>query len=171
MQSIINQFVEIGGISYVFVVDDTGTIIAHTFVPAVPPEIVADYKSGKASYDRKITGMGSFTEVTADILAGEAGSVHVGMDNGFIALQVQKAIGKQVYLLTILFVVSILISFALMYQVSRPLNDLVHYARHAAFPAGEIAAPPAERIKRLLLRVDEIGELGRLLRALIHRAP
>ena len=89
LQSIINQFTEISGISYVFVVDDAGNIIAHTFVPAVPEEIVADFVSGKPSYDRQVDGMGSFIEVTADMLSGEVGRVHVGMDNGFIALQVQ----------------------------------------------------------------------------------
>ena len=39
LQSIIDQFVEISGISYVFVVDEKGMIIAHTFVPGVPDEI------------------------------------------------------------------------------------------------------------------------------------
>jgi hypothetical protein len=43
LQSIIDQFVEISSISYVFVVDEKGVIIAHTFVPGVPGEILADY--------------------------------------------------------------------------------------------------------------------------------
>jgi len=34
LQSIIDQFVEISSISYVFVVDEKGVIIAHTFVPS-----------------------------------------------------------------------------------------------------------------------------------------
>ena len=136
LQSIIDQFVDIGGIAYVFVVDENGVIIAHTFVPGVPKEIAADYKTGKSTYDRQIKGMGRFTEVTADVLAGEAGRVHVGMDNGVIALQVQTAIGKQVYLLTIIFVLSVLISYGLMYQVSRPLDHLGRYARHAVFAEG-----------------------------------
>ena len=48
LQSIIDQFVEISGISYVFVVDENGVIIAHTFVPGVPDEITADYKDATA---------------------------------------------------------------------------------------------------------------------------
>src|SRR2546421_1461674 len=98
LQSIIDQFVEISGLSYVFVVDEKGVIIAHTFVPGVPDEITADYKDGKDVYDRMLTGLGNFSEVTAGIVAGEAGRVHVGIDKGYIALQVQTAIGREIYL-------------------------------------------------------------------------
>jgi len=110
LQSIIDQFIEISSISYVFVVDEKGVIIAHTFVPGVPDEIVADYKDAKDVYDRTLAGLGNFSEVTAGILAGEAGSVHVGMDKDYIALQVQTAIGKDVYLLSIILIVSVLVS-------------------------------------------------------------
>jgi sensor histidine kinase regulating citrate/malate metabolism len=129
LQSIIDQFVEISSISYVFVVDEKGVIIAHTFVPGVPDEILADYKDGKDVYDRTLAGLGNFSEVTAGILAGKAGHVHVGMDNDYIALQVQTAIGKEVYLLSIILIVSVLASYGLMYLVSRPLDHLRSYCQ------------------------------------------
>src|SRR5437667_8828451 len=72
LQSIIDQYVEIPGISYVFVVDAHGVIIAHTFVPGVPDVIAADYRDQRPVYNRVIPGMGRFTEVAAGILAGEA---------------------------------------------------------------------------------------------------
>ena len=65
LQSIIDQFVEVSGMSYVFVVDARGLIVAHTFVPEVPPEIVADYRDGRDVYDRVLKGLGRFSEVTA----------------------------------------------------------------------------------------------------------
>jgi hypothetical protein len=111
-------------------VDKKGMIIAHTFVPGVPDEILADYKNAKDVYDRKLAGLGNFSEVTAGILAGEAGYVHIGMDRGYIALQVQTAIGKEVYLLSIILIVSVLASYGLMYLVSRPLDHLRSYAWH-----------------------------------------
>jgi hypothetical protein len=70
-------------------------IIAHTFVPGVPDEILADYKNAKDVYDRTLAGLGNFSEVTAGILAGEAGYVHVGMDKGYIALQVQTPLARR----------------------------------------------------------------------------
>jgi sensor histidine kinase regulating citrate/malate metabolism len=169
LQSIIDQYVEIPGISYVFVVDAHGVVIAHTFVPGVPDEIASDYRSARAVYDRVLPGMGRFSEVTAGILAGEAGSVHVGVDKGYVALQVQTAIGKQVYLLTIVFLVSILASNRLLHQVSRPLLHLKNYAWRT-FSDGDRGEPlhPSE-VERLLARTDEIGELGRMIRSATWR--
>jgi len=163
LQSVIDQYIETPGISYVFVVDREGTIVAHTFVPGVPDEIVADYKSGKDTYDRTLAGMGSYSEVTAGIIGGQAGRVHVGMDKGYFALQVQTAIGKVVYLLAIIFVVSVLVTYGLMYQVSRPLHLLGSYAWHSL--SGEKHSPPSpSQLERLCARIDEVGELGRLIR-------
>ena len=164
LQSIIDQFVEISSISYVFVVDEKGTIIAHTFVPGVPDEILADYKDAKDVYDRTIAGLGNFSEVTADIIAGEAGHVHVGMDKGYIALQIQTAIGKEVNLLSIIFVVSVLVCYGLMYQVSRPLDHLRSYALHSLSRGKQASLPDPSQVKRLLERTDEVGELGRITR-------
>jgi len=169
LQSTIDQYVEIPGISYVFVVDANGSIIAHTFVPGVPDEITADYKDGKDVYDRTLAGLGNFSEVTAGVVAGEAGRVHVGMDKGYIALQVQTAIGKEVYLLTIIFVVSVLASYALMYQVSQPLDHLGSYAWHSLSSEQHVSPPPPRQLKRLLERIDEVGELGRLIRGASRR--
>ncbi|MEW6587361.1 MAG: hypothetical protein AB1442_17355, partial [Nitrospirota bacterium] len=39
VQAMIDQFTEIAGVSYVFVVDVQGEIISHTFVPVIPQEI------------------------------------------------------------------------------------------------------------------------------------
>jgi len=165
LQSVIDQYVEIPGISYVFVVDDHGDIIAHTFVPGIPDEIAANYRGNKDAYDRVLPGMGRFAEVTAGILAGQAGRVHVGVDKGYIALQVQTAIGKQVYLLTIVFLISVLVSYGLMYQVSRPLHHLTKHAWHS-FSDGEQGEPPhPTQVVNLLQRTDEVGELGRIIRS------
>src|SRR5258708_3276565 len=79
LQSIIAQFVEISGISYVFVVDENGVIIAHTFVPGVPDEIAADYKDAKDVYDRTLAGLGNVSEGTAGIVAAGASHVPLGI--------------------------------------------------------------------------------------------
>jgi hypothetical protein len=52
-------------------------------IARVPDEILADYKNATDVYDRTLAGLGNFSEVTAGILAGEAGYVHVGMDKGY----------------------------------------------------------------------------------------
>jgi sensor histidine kinase regulating citrate/malate metabolism len=171
LQSILDQFAEMSGISYVFVVDKRGVIVAHTFVPGVPDEIAADYREGRDVYERTLAGIGRVSEVTAGILAGEAGRVHVGTDKGYVALQVQTAIGKQVYLLTIIFVASVLVSYALIYQVSRPLDHLGRYAWNSLSEEGRRDPLPPSQVERMLQRTDEIGELGRIIRSAAGRRP
>jgi sensor histidine kinase regulating citrate/malate metabolism len=165
LQSIIDQFVNVSGISYVFVVDARGVIIAHTFVPGIPAEIAADYRDGRDVYDRVLAGLGRFSEATAGILDGQAGRVHVGVDKGYTAVQVQLAIGKQMYLLTIIFVVSVLVSYGLIYQVSRPLDHLRSYAWRSLSGEDRGTPAPPSQDERLLERTDEVGELGRVIRA------
>ena len=105
LQSLIDQFVEIQGIEYIYIADETGEFLAHTFVPGIPEEILAGDTSNTGTVERSLPGMGDFVEVGSPILAGVAGTVHVGMDTGLIALKVQRAIGQQVYLFWVVFVV------------------------------------------------------------------
>ena len=170
LQSVIDQFVGVGGISYVFVVDETGSIIAHTFVPGVPGEIMVDFREPKPVHKRQIPGMGSITEVTSKVLAGEAGTVHIGLDDEGISFQIQRAIGTQVYLLAIIFVLSVVTIFVAMYRVTRPIEDLCSYARNAVFGDEEAEAPSQDQIAPVMERIDEVGELGRLLRVLKERS-
>ena len=39
LQSLIDQFVEIQGISYIYITSESGEFLAHTFVPGIPEEI------------------------------------------------------------------------------------------------------------------------------------
>ena len=86
LQSLIDQFVEIQGINYVYIRDETGEFLAHTFVPGIPEVILNSDPSDTSTVERQLPGMGDFVEVSRPILAGVAGAVHVGMDTGIIAL-------------------------------------------------------------------------------------
>ena len=39
LQSLIDQFIEIQGISYIYITNEHGEFLAHTFVPGIPTEI------------------------------------------------------------------------------------------------------------------------------------
>ena len=93
LQSLIDQFVEIQGISYIYITSETGEFLAHTFVPGIPEEIRTGDATSTATVERNLPGMGDFVEVANPILAGVAGAVHIGSDTGLIALKVRRAIG------------------------------------------------------------------------------
>ena len=168
LQSLIDQFVEIQGISYVYITDEEGEFLAHTFVPGIPDEILGADHADISTVQRQLPGLGDFVEVSRPILAGVAGAVHVGMDTGIIALQVQRAIGRQVYLISIVFVLGVVGAIWLVNLAARPIGDTLTYAVALARGDEEQAAP----VEGILVRKDEAGQLARLfLHFYRHRAP
>ena len=104
LQSLIDQFLEVQGIRYIYITDETGEFLAHTFVPGIPEAILESDPFRTEPVERSLPGMGDFLEVSSPILAGVAGTVHLGMDLDLVALKIQRAIGQQVYLISILLV-------------------------------------------------------------------
>jgi phosphoserine phosphatase RsbU/P len=169
VQATIDQFSEIAGVAYVFVTDGQGEIVSHTFVPAVPNEVLPLIMQSRASPSTgevvtstlEIPRIGKFIHIYAPILAGVAGFVHVGMDQGFIQAQIWSTVIQQQVLIFVIFILSILIASMLVKRISQPLNQLADYTHSfasqdfdadLAIPA-EIAALP-EKSK------DEIGKLA-----------
>lgn len=136
VQAMIDQFLEIVGVSYVFVVDSQGEIISHTFVPSIPHEILKiraeKTKTITKIQDLHIEGKGDFIDISAPILEGAIGFVHVGMDKGIIMSQMKSAMVRQLYLLSIIFLLSIAIAYMLVNKVSQPLNKLTEYSKKLA---------------------------------------
>jgi sensor histidine kinase regulating citrate/malate metabolism len=162
LQSLIDQFKEIQGIEYIYIMDEHGDMLAHTFVPGVPPEITAAGLQ-RGTVERRLPGFGEFVEVSSPILDGVVGSVHVGMDKGVIALKIQTAIGRQAYLISIIFIISIIASYGLVNLAAKPLDRLAGYARQLAAPEVASSVTPAD-VQALLERDDEVGQLARLVR-------
>ena len=168
LQSLIDQFKEIQGIKYIYITDEEGDMLAHTFVPGVPPEIVTGERKVTPTIQRHFAGLGDFIEVASPILDGVIGSVHVGMDQGAVGLKIRTAIGRQAYLLAIIFVISIIAAYVFMNMVARPLARLGGYARHLVTPDAPGGLKPDE-MQALLERNDEVGELARVVRHLAVR--
>ena len=167
LQSLIDQFVEIQGIRYVYITSDNGEFLAHTFVPGIPEVILNSDPDETRAVNRTLPGMGEFVEVGSPILAGFAGTVHVGMDLDVIGLKIQRAIGQQVYLISILLVVGILASIWFINLAARPLGELLAFALKLA-REDDADGTEAEKI---LARDDEAGELARLLLHISGRRP
>ena len=160
LQSLIDQFVEIQGISYIYIVNEEGEFLAHTFVPGIPEEILTSDHTGSDSIERNLAGMGDFVEVSNQILAGHVGTVHIGMDVSHVTLAIQGAIGSQVYLIAIIFFLGIFGAIWFVSFVSKPVNGLLEYAVALAKREEE----DDEAIGRAVLdRDDELGHLARLL--------
>ncbi len=161
LQSLIDQFVEIQSIRYIYITNDTGEFLAHTFVPGIPEEILASDPNDTEPVDRSLPGMGDFIEVGSPILSGVVGTVHVGMDLELLALKIQRAVGQQIYLLCIIMVVGVLASIWLVNLASRPLGELLDYVAQLA-REHESSDEPRDG-DGILVRDDEIGDMARLM--------
>ena len=160
LQSLIDQFVEIQSIRYIYITSDTGEFLAHTFIPGIPDQILASDPSATEPVERSITGMGDFVEVGSPILSGVAGTVHVGMDLEQLGLKIQRAVGQQLYLLCIILVVGVLASIWLVNLASKPLTDLLTYVVQLARARAGDGSPD----EAILVRDDEVGDMARLIR-------
>lgn len=158
LQSLVDQFLDVQGIEYIYITSESGEFLAHTFVPGIPDEILASNHSSTEPVERSLPGMGDFIEVGSPILAGVAGTVHVGMDLDVVALKIQRAIGQQVYLICVILVLGVLASIWFVNLAAKPLAELLAYAVDLARD-GE-RDDLAER--EILARDDEAGHLARL---------
>jgi hypothetical protein len=94
------------------------------------------------------------------ILAAVGGVVHVGMDRGLIALKIQRAIGRQIYLISIIFVSGIFAASWFVNLAAKPVGELMNYAVQLA-PSESSAKQPVAG-EELLAPNGEIGQLARL---------
>ncbi|MEN2985931.1 MAG: ATP-binding protein [Thermodesulfovibrionaceae bacterium] len=130
IQAMIDQFLDIEGVSYVFVIDSTGEIISHTFTPAIPSEIkqiAHTHKSGIK--DVYIEGMGDFLDIVSPITEGSIGYVHVGMNKTIITQKMWLVLSRQLTLLLLIFLLSVTLAYFMVNKISQPLNKLTEYAK------------------------------------------
>jgi PAS domain S-box-containing protein len=162
IQSMIDEYLEIQGIAYVFVEDAQGRIVSHTFVPAVPPEVSNLPSDPRGMHVERVwlSGVGEVLDVAKPILAGVAGYVHVGMDMQIIRDTIWSAILKFQLLVFVIFVGSVVLLYAVVNAISRPLTELTEYARKLA--ARDFTAEVE------IVSNDEIGLLANTMRTMAH---
>jgi PAS domain S-box-containing protein len=178
VQTLIDQFPDIRGVSYVFVANARGEILSHTiaadyFVPNVPAEmreLAARDRTGTTE-GVKINGQGDFIDVAAPILAGKAGYVHVGMNRQLIQGSIWSAIQKQVAIMGLIFLLSVVGAYLMVNRIARPLTQLTDYAREVAnrgLPlAGAAESGPA--FAKIACRGDELAQLARAFKHMLEQ--
>ena len=170
IQSLVDQFRQIRGVGYVFVVDGDGTIVSHTFVPEVPRELRTIRRTAWNEPDGdkvqqvevRVAGGGDYIDVSAPVLAGVAGAVHVGMDRGIIRADIKQTIVTQLVVVGAIFFFAVMVAATVVGRISQPLSTLAEHAHtvasqnlDAAFESGEAILVPLGKSR------DEIGELSR----------
>ncbi|SDB02139.1 PAS domain S-box-containing protein [Desulfonatronum thiosulfatophilum] len=161
LQGVIDQYLEIKNVAYVFVYDRSGDVVSHTFTPRVPEELLGLYESsftdGTLHHDVivqkvSLSSMGRVLDISHPILGGLAGDVHVGMDLDSITAFIWREVLLQHGIFILFFLVGISVAYVMMIRISYPLTQLTEYAKRVA--DHDFDAPLHIRSK------DEIGDLA-----------
>jgi PAS domain S-box-containing protein len=158
VQAMIDEFLRIDGVGYVFVVDRRGRVAAHTFVPSMPTSVplVSVARGEGLSVDAtSIKGRGDYLQITAPILAGEAGQVSVGMDKAGIQSVMREAVLGQEALMVVMCAVAVIVFYFQVGSITRPLVQLAGYA--VKIRDHDFSAAPPETGD------DEVGVLARAM--------
>jgi len=160
VQAMIDQYLEIEGVAYVFVVDADRSVVSHTFVPQMPPSLSMIRESKRKQWidEMDVEPYGRVIDICEPILAGVAGYAHVGMDKELIMDYFWSVILKMQILLFFIFWGCVGTLFVITRRISRPLTQLTEYAEKLA--AHDFSARIGIKSK------DELGLLGRTMESM-----
>ncbi len=170
VQALVDQFVSIGGVAYVMVYDTQKTLVAHTFHPVVPADLLdKNLVPGEASkqvreiqYAHPVTGaMRSIIDVGVPMLGGQLGTVRVGMDKAII----DGAAAQSCWFLFGVFggvaFLAVAADAVFARRITRPLGEIVRVAEQVG--RGDLSHTVRVRSH------DEIGQLARTLNDTVTR--
>ena len=161
VQALFDQFAGIKGVAYVMVYDAQQNMIAHTFVPVVPKGIIEQNpvpgtpKEGQVreiAYVDPVKGTErKIIDVGVPMLAGQLGTVRVGMDKAIILDEARSAGLRLLGLFGAIAALAIIAGVIFARQITKPVTALVAAAQRVGQGDLTHLAPVTSR--------DEIGQM------------
>ena len=162
VQALIDQFVSISGVHYVMVYDPQKSLIAHTFHPVVPSDLIdknlvpgdAAKQVREVTYQHPVTGeLQDIIDVGVPMLGGQLGTVRVGMNKAIIHATATRA----GWFLSAVFggvaLLAVAAGAVFARRLTRPIGAIVRVAEHVG--RGDLTQTVSVRSR------DEIGQLAR----------
>ncbi|MEM6429215.1 MAG: methyl-accepting chemotaxis protein [Deinococcota bacterium] len=164
VQAVIDQFADVDGVGYILAQDASGAIYAHTFSPFVPQEIIDASPSMDelASSDETLVRelefsnevkRGAFYDIAAPVLAGNLGTIRVGMDQAAITAAANRAGFQLATFCIIAGIVAIISGIFFAQRLVEPVDRLVELSDRVG--RGDLTQLASITTK------DELGFLGR----------
>lgn len=143
-------------VRYIFVIERSGDVRAHTFDEGVPAPLV-EANPWDPTQPRTVrllkTNEGPILDIAVPIMGGQGGVVHVGMSQVVVQRRVARYIGRLAVLLSIAILGAIGLSIAVSSLLTRPLVRVAEAARRVG--AGDLST------KLPVNTGDELGDLAR----------
>lgn len=146
-----------GGVRYIFLMESSGNIRAHTFEDGVPPGLMQanGWAPPKLQSIRQLkTNEGPVLDIAVPISGGQGGVIRVGMSEAGVRNQVASYIARLSILVVVAVVGAIALSVAVSSLLTRPVTRVAEAARRVG--SGDLTTK---------VPVDAGDELGDLARA------
>ncbi|MCP2729248.1 hypothetical protein [Limnofasciculus baicalensis] len=129
IQGVIDGLGEIEGLSYIFVSDSTGRIVAHTFSPLIPQLFSKTEKASRAFNGKdfqeqkpkirniKLPEIGKVIDIGFPVMSGVAGQVHVGLKQQIIDAQIRTFVIRQIGIAIALFFISTGVTYLVLARI------------------------------------------------------
>ncbi len=120
-----------GDISYIFVLDDRGKVLVHTFENGFPRQLSDINRVNirqKYSLQRIMTEDGEIIDIAVPLFRGEAGSVHVGISAERIKEDVNSIMRPIIWLLIAVLIAGAALGNILSRLITRPIINLTKAA-------------------------------------------
>lgn len=173
-QAYINAVKSISGVSYIYIVDPAGQVLAHSFVAAPSPAFLLENRVARRHAPRgarvrirrsaavELAGQQvQVVDVAAPLLNG--GMVHVGMDQGAIGRQVASLRAGMVAFAAAMCMLGLCLAVWIIYAlILRPIRELTQVVEDF-IESGDLTADIKVRTR------DEVGLLGHRFRQMVER--
>jgi methyl-accepting chemotaxis protein len=162
VQAQVDEFAKIAGVAYVMVYDPQRALIAHTFAPVVPKGIVErnivpgqatkpqvreiTYPDPRGGHEREIIDIG------VPMLAGQLGTVRVGMDKSIITVTAVQAGNFLLLVFGGVALAAVLAGVIFAQRITRPVSALMSGAERVGRGDLSQLVPVTSR--------DEIGQMA-----------
>jgi methyl-accepting chemotaxis protein len=146
------------GLSYIEVVGQNGTIVAHTFEGKPPPQEPRQLRETDNVTEIVLDGV-RYVDVPAPVITGAV--VHVGLDPSEIAARLREAQLRLFTVAALAMVLAIGIAYFLVRQIISPLKRLTHLTSRIL--EGDLT----QRVD--VTSSDEIGELAAAFAAMVEK--
>lgn len=160
LNTLARKYTLLDGVAYAYIEDSNGEIVAHT-LGTFPEELRRGLGTAvtRQIHPRELSLMGrGVHEITAPLLEGQMGSVHVGFWADELQNEILRALIPIVGVIAIVPIVGALLSFLLAHLIVRPIVGLREIADKVTMGDLETAVG-VDCVSSL----DEIGDLARSL--------
>ncbi len=168
VQAMLDESLSLEGVAYLFLTDPREEPICHTFVPQVPSQVLGLPESATAITVTRLQLAPDQRrlDISAPIMAGAGGFIHVGMDLERVYLAALHQAEVQGGAIVMIFVLSLALVSLAVQRITGPISALTDYAQTLSKHDFDTDFPQQGKLAALVER--SAGEIGTLAESFLN---